>query len=163
MADSEVERDKQLTQEITENKTDEYLIRLKYLQADFDNYCKQFEKEKEAIMRLANEKLVRDLLVIADDLERAVLVAEHGKIKDGLELLSKNFMKILEKYGLQRIETVGKPFNPYVHEAIAQEQSSEPDGMILEELLSGYTLHGKVIRPAAVKIAGQHLQDGGLE
>lgn len=163
MADSEVERDKQLTQEITENKTDEYLIRLKYLQADFDNYRKQFEKEKEAIMRLANEKLVRDLLVIADDLERAVLVAEHGKIKDGLELLSKNFMKILEKYGLQRIETVGKPFNPYVHEAIAQEQSSEPDGMILEELLSGYTLHGKVIRPAAVKIAGQHLQDGGLE
>ncbi|MBU3957501.1 MAG: nucleotide exchange factor GrpE [Nanoarchaeota archaeon] len=131
---------------------DELAERLKYLQADFDNYRKKFEKEKEKIIELANESLIKELLIILDDFERALLQTE-GKNREGLALLQKNFFRILESRGLGRIEALGKKFDPFLHEALAREKSEKDAGTILEELQKGFMLKSKAIRPAKVKVA----------
>jgi len=132
---------------------EERLNQLKYLQADFDNYRKNFEKEKEKIIELANENLIKELIIILDDFEIALQSIENEKNKEGLSLLHKKFFKILESHGLKRIETLGKKFDPYYHEVIKKEKSDKEDGIILEEIQPGYMLKSKVIRHSKVKVA----------
>lgn len=132
---------------------EEQLNQLKYLQADFDNYRKKFEKEKENIINLANESLIKELLIIVDDLERAMKLAENEKNKEGLTLLYKNFFKILENHNLKKIDAIGKKFDPNLHDVVCKEISDKEDGIILEELQQGFMLKSKVIRHSKVKIA----------
>lgn len=132
---------------------EERFNQLKYLQADFDNYRKNFEKEKLKIIELANENLIKDLLVIVDDFERILKSIKNEKDKEGLTLIYKNFLKILENYGLKKIEVLNKIFDPYYHEALLKEKSDKANGTILEEIQAGYILKSKVIRPSKVKIA----------
>jgi len=132
---------------------EERLNQLKYLQADFDNYRKFFEKEKEKIIELANENLIKEFLVINDDFEKALRSIENEKNKKGLELLHKNFLKILENHGVKKIDALGKIFNPYYHEALLREKSDKEDGIILEEIQPGYMLKSKIIRHSKVKVA----------
>lgn len=145
----------QLQEALAEQKriTEDYLNRLKYLQADFDNYRKKFDREKEMIIALAEERLISDLLIMVDDLERILQVSVDAIQKDGIVLLNRNFMKVLENHGLKRIESVGKKFDPYYHEAFCTEVCDCEDDIILEEFQSGYMLKTKVIRPAKVKVA----------
>lgn len=131
---------------------EERLNQLKYLQADFDNYRKKFEKEKEKIIELANENLIKELLVIVDDFERALKSPENEK-NQGLIVLYRNLLKILEDQGLKKIEALGKKFDPYYHEALLKEKSNKEDGIILEEIQPGYMLKSKVIRYSKVKVA----------
>ncbi|KUO40230.1 MAG: molecular chaperone GrpE [Candidatus Hadarchaeum yellowstonense] len=132
---------------------EERLNQLKYLQADFENYRKSLDREKEMIIELANENLVKDLLVILDDFERALQGMEEGKSKEGLAMLYRNFLRVLEKHGLKPIEAVGKKFDPYYHEAVLREKSEQEEGTILEELQRGYMFKSKVIRHSKVKVA----------
>ncbi|MGA2934866.1 MAG: nucleotide exchange factor GrpE [Methanomicrobiales archaeon] len=133
---------------------EERLTRLQYLQADFDNYRKSLEREREQVIQLAGEALVRDLLPVLDDLERALPALSQEKNREGFELLSRKLHKILESHGLRSIESQGKRFDPNFHEAIAKGESNEKeDGTILEEYQRGYLLRSKVIRPSKVKIA----------
>lgn len=132
---------------------EERLNQLKYLQADFDNYRKNFEKEKEKIIDLANESLIKELLVIIDDFERALQLVENEKNKEGLIMIHKNFFKILENHGLKKINALGKKFDPYYHEVLLKEKSDKEDGAILEEIQPGYMLKSKVIRHSKVKVA----------
>ena len=127
---------------------DDRLNQLKYLQADFDNYRKKFDREKEDIINLANENLIKEMLIVLDDLERAL-----KENKQGLLLLHKNFLKILEKHGLKYIECAGKKFDPRLHEVLMKEKSEKEDGTILEEFQKGFMLKLKVIRPSQVKIS----------
>ena len=127
------------------------LSQLKYLQADFENYKKSFEKEKQDIIKLANEQLIKDLLAVLDDFEKAL---EIEKNKDGLNLLYRKIIKALESHGLKQIEAVGEKFDPYYHEALLKEKSDK-DGIVLEEFQRGYILKGKVIRHSKVKIGGE--------
>jgi molecular chaperone GrpE len=129
------------------------LNQLKYLQADFDNYRKNFERERENIVRLANEGLISDLLVVVDDFERALSIMKDGKDKDGVKMVYGNLIKILENQGLQPIETSGKKFDPNFHEVLCKEVCDKDDGLILEELQRGFMLKSRVIRPSKVKIA----------
>ena len=129
--------------------------KLRYLQADFDNYRKWAEKEKGAIIALANENLIKDLLVVFDDLERALPSLGQEKNKVGIEMIYKNFNKILCAYGLQPIACLGKKFDPHLHEALCTEKCSKEQNTVLEELEKGYQLKSKVIRPSKVKIAEQ--------
>lgn len=149
------EKTEKLQKELEEKTklAEERLNRLKYLQADFDNYRKNFEKEKERITELAHENLIKELLVIVDDFERALQSLENEKNKEGLIMLHENFFKILENHGLKRIEVLGKKFDPYHHEAILKEKSDKEDGLVLEEIQPGYMLKSKVIRHSKVKIA----------
>jgi len=128
------------------------LNQLKYLQADFDNYRKNFERERENIVRLANEGLIIDLLVVVDDFERALSIMKNGKDKDGVKMVYSNLIKILENQGLRPIETAGKKFDPNFHEVLCKEVCDKDDGFILEELQKGFMLKSKVIRPSKVKI-----------
>jgi molecular chaperone GrpE len=136
-------------------QAEERLEQLKYLQADFDNFRKWYAKEKEVITMLANERLIKDLLVILDDFERALPEIEQEKNKEGMEMVYKKFKKILSDYGLEPMECVGKKFDPAFHEALCKEQCSEKTGTVLEDLGKGYRLRSKVIRPSRVKIAEQ--------
>jgi molecular chaperone GrpE len=129
------------------------LNQLKYLQADFDNYRKNFERERENIVRLANEGLISNLLVVVDDFERALSIMQDGKDKDGVKMVYGNLIKILENQGLRPIETSGKKFDPNFHEVLCKEVCDKDDGLILEELQRGFMLKSRVIRPSKVKIA----------
>jgi len=137
---------------------EERLNRLKYLQADFDNYRKWSEKEKSSIIALANENLIKDLLVILDDFDQALPSLEQEKNKEGILMIWKKMVKILNDYGLLSIECVGKKFDPHKHEVICTERCGEDSNTILEELGKGYQLKTKVIRPSKVKIA-EHITE----
>lgn len=138
---------------------EERLNQLKYLQADFDNYRKNFEKEKEKIIEFANENLIKELLVIVDDFNRALQSLD----KEGLIMLYKNFFKILENHGLRKIEVLGKKFDPYHHEALLKEESDKEDGIVLEEIQPGYMLKSKIIRHSKVKVADNKSIEGTVK
>ena len=143
--------------------SDDSLNRLKYLQADFDNYRKQFDRQKISITEHANESLITDMLVIIDDLDRAVPTLSLERDREGISLIAKRMTKILAGHGLQPIESVGKKFDPRYHEVLCTEASDDDDGTILEEFVKGYLLKSKVIRSAKVKVARNSAEDTGEE
>jgi len=170
VADDVQLKKQQLTEEIERLKTEldektllaeERLNRLKYLQSDFDNYRRWSEKEKGAIITLANENLIKDLLVILDDFERALPSLEQEKNKEGISMVQKKFLKILAGYGLQPIECVGKKFDPHFHEVLCKEQCDKEPDTILHDIERGYQLKSKVIRPSKVLIAEKVGKDEG--
>jgi molecular chaperone GrpE len=144
--------------EIEQEKTEEYLNRLKYLQADFENYRKRVEKEVQEAVQGSNERLVACLIDIIDDLESAISAGETTENKDalleGIKMIHKNLDRLLEKEGLERLECVGQAFNPNKHEVLAEIPTKELEsGTILEEARKGFMFKGKVLRPSIVKIA----------
>ncbi len=130
---------------------------LKKIQADFDNYRKRIEREREEYSKLVNERLVKKLLNVIDDLERG-LGEMHGNggndaFRAGIEKIRENTMQILVEEGLKEIPT-NKLFDPYYHEAlVVQENSEYGDNEIMEVYQKGYTLNGKVVRPAKVRVS----------
>jgi len=163
-------KNQQLTEEIERLKRDldektllaeERLNRLRYLQSDFDNYRKWSEKEKGAIITLANENLIKDLLVILDDFERALPSLEQEKNREGISMVQKKFLKILTGYGLQPIDCQGKKFDPNYHEVLCKEPCDREPDTILSEIGRGYQLKSKVIRPSKVVIAENTGNDTG--
>jgi molecular chaperone GrpE len=127
------------------------------LQADFENYRKRIERERHQERHRGAEGLVEHLLPVLDAFDRAISAhpdAAHDEYRTGFQLIRKQLFDALTKQGLQKIETDGKRFDPHMHHAIERrETSDEPDGAILEELQAGYTFHGKVLRPAMVRVA----------
>ena len=123
--------------------------------ADVENYRKQLDKEKEEFVKCANRDIILDLLEVADNFERAlpVLRKKDHELTLGMEMVYKQLMKTLEKYGLCGIEALGKKFDPDYHEAFLQEETCGPEGMVLEELQRGYKLQDKVIRHSKVKVS----------
>jgi molecular chaperone GrpE len=144
--------------EIEQEKTEEYLNRLKYLQADFENYRKRVEKEVQEAVQGSNERLVACLIDIIDDLESAISAGETTENKDalleGIKMIHKNLDRLLEKEGLERLECVGQAFNPNMHEVLAEVPTKDfQSGTIIEEARKGFLFKGKVLRPSIVKIA----------
>lgn len=123
-------------------------------QADFINFKKRSEQERGDLTRFANANLMLELLPVLDDMERAL---EHTPAKlasiawvDGVNLIYRKFKASLEAQGLAQIEALGKPFDPNLHEAVRQDKGKE--GIVIEEILKGYQLHDKVIRPTMVVV-----------
>ncbi len=144
--------------EAEKEKNKEYLNRLKYLQADFENYRKRVEKEIHEAVQRSNEKIVACLIDIMDDLERAISEGETTENKDalleGIKMIHKNLDKLLEKEGLERLECIGQAFNPNMHEVLAEVPTKDlQSGTVLEETRKGFMFKGKVLRPSIVKIA----------
>ncbi len=138
-------------------RSEELLTRLKYLQADFENYRKRVEKEIKDVEEYSTRSLVASLLSVVDELELAVEHAGGEKggrdLKEGVRMVHKNLMSALESAGLKRIEAVGKPFDPGLHEAVEKVQGkSRGEDIVVEEVRSGYTFRGQVIRPSMVKV-----------
>lgn len=138
-------------------QVEEYLTGLRYLQADFENYKKRVAREKEDVVRYANEGLILELIEVYENMERAVANAKKsgdGQMARGLEMIYAQMASTLTKHGLKPIEAVGKMFDPHLHEAMMQEASQEvEEGTILDEFQRGYMLHSKVIRYAKVKVS----------
>ena len=133
----------------------DYTDHLKRLQAEFENYCKRVEKERKEFVGFASERLIVKLLMIVDDFERALpqLKDVPEQTRKGIEMIFKNLHKILDEERVEPIKAVGEKFDPYRHEVMLTIESDQPDDVILEELQKGYTMNGKVIRYAKVKIS----------
>jgi len=140
-----------------ESERDEYLDTLRRVQAEFENYRKRVIKEQTALVDRATEGLVEQLLPVLDSLELALknLDAPDAEgsesVHKGVELVYGQLLGALEKAGLSRIEAEGKPFDPNVHEAVMQEDG-EGEPVVTDVLRTGYTLNGRVLRPAMVKV-----------
>jgi molecular chaperone GrpE len=138
-----------------EAERDEYLADVKRVAADFDNYRKRAARDQQSLVARAHERLVKDLLPVLDDLERALEAAEQheeAKLEDGVRLVHRELRDTLEKEGLVEIETDGA-FDPHVHEALLSQPSEEDDGAILQVIQKGYRLGDRVLRPARVVIS----------
>jgi len=128
------------------------------LHAEFENFKKRMMKDKEEAIRFANQALIQEILPFVDNLERSLEHADEAKnidaLKEGIEMTIQQFLKVLEKSGLEPIQAEGEPFDPNVHEAIMQVERDDMDSnMVVEELQKGYKLHGRVIRPATVTVS----------
>ena len=126
------------------------------IRAEADNFRKRMQKEKDDFARFAREGFIRDLLPVKDNLERALAHAEKdpSSIVDGVRMTLEQFDSILRNMGVEPIESVGKPFDPSLHEAMAQVESDEYEpNTVVEEFQKGYTLHGRLLRPAMVTVA----------
>ncbi len=139
-------------------QTDEFLGHLQRLQADFENFRKNAEKDKAEYVKYAREGLVKDLIDVYENLERAI---ENGKESDntealleGVEITFKQMKNIMEKEGLEPINALGEKLDPYKHEVLLSETRKDlEEGTILEEIQRGYTLNKKVIKYSKVKIS----------
>lgn len=147
------ERLKAIEEELQETK-DKYLR----LYAEFDNYRKRVQKDREELLKYGSEPLIMELLTIVDNLEMALSHARNETGVDGLiqgvELTLKEFHKILKNYGVEEIEALGKPFDPQIHHAMSQIVRTDVDEMtVVEEYRKGYKLNDKVIRPSLVAVS----------
>jgi molecular chaperone GrpE len=126
-------------------------------QADFDNYRKRIERERGEDSKRTTARLIESLIPIVDGFENALAAhreAEYEGYRKGFELIYKQLMDNLTKLGVERIEPVGKTFDPHVHQAVDRAETSEhPDGTILQVFQPGYVFHGRVLRPAMVRVA----------
>lgn len=149
----------ELTEALKEEKerSEEYLNRLKYLQADFENMKKRQERQLEEIRKYSNERLILEVLGIADELELAIQQTKQTHTVEtlvtGVEMTLKKLKKVLELEQVSPIECIGQAFDPSKHEIGAKTESEEEEGRIIEEIRKGYTMKGRVIRPSTVKIA----------
>jgi|SRR3954468_16439589 molecular chaperone GrpE len=153
---SEAAKDANSELEQAQAKAAEYLDHLRRLQADFDNYRKRSIKEQTRAIDAAAEPLVQRLLEVLDDFELALMAAEQkpdfDKFLHGVELVYAKLKESLRAAGLERIEAEGKRFDPEHHEALMQTGNGEGDPVVDDVLRQGYTLKGRVIRPAGVRV-----------
>jgi molecular chaperone GrpE len=141
--------------EVLQKERDELLDTLQRVQADFDNYRKRAARDQQSLVARAHERLVKDLLPVLDDLERAEEAAREHRtrsVEEGVTLVTRSFADVLRKEGLEEIPTDGK-FDPHVHEALLSQPSEAEEGSVIEVLQKGYRLGDRVIRPARVVIA----------
>jgi molecular chaperone GrpE len=129
---------------------DEYLDALQRLKAEFDNYRKRFARDQQELAARAHERLVRELVPVLDDLERAL--AHEGNLEDGIRLIHRQLDEALTKEGLVEVETTGM-FDPHTQEALLAQPSDEAEGTVIEVLQKGYLLGDRVLRPARVVIS----------
>jgi molecular chaperone GrpE len=136
---------------------DELFDRLQRLAAEFDNFRKRSLREQAAMSTRANERLVKELLPILDDLGRALEAAaehEEAKLEEGVRLVHRSLADVLAREGVAEIETDGK-FDPHVHEALLSQPSDAEEGSVIEVVQKGYTLGDRVLRPARVVVAAR--------
>ena len=149
---------KELVKEMEKLKKEkeEYLSLLQRVTADFDNYKKRTLQREEDTKKFAGEDFFRSLLPLVDDIERTV---NHMKgksslkdVKVGIEMVHKKFQEFLRAHNVERIKAVGKEFNPHYHEALLVEGKGDGKEIVSEEMEAGYFFHGKLLRPARVKV-----------
>lgn len=127
-------------------------------QADFDNFRRRTQKEKEELAKYASMKLVTELVPVIDNFERAMATVPEGteseSFSKGIQMIFRQLETVLNNEGLTAMDTVGQPFNPEFHQAIMQVETDEyEEGTVVEEVQKGYMLKDKVLRPAMVKVS----------
>jgi molecular chaperone GrpE len=147
------ELEQQDPQQEEQEVVDDRLLRLA---AEFENYKKRTARERQEYVALANERLVKELLPVLDDLERALQAAaehEEAQLEDGVRLVHRSLAQLLQREGVEEIDTSG-PFDPHVHEAmLAQPSDDAESGSVLDVIQKGYKIGGRVVRPARVIVS----------
>ena len=143
---------------------DTYLDQLLRTKAEFMNYQKRMVKENESTSQFAVRNLILDFLPELDNFDRALKLADSSKdidkFVDGFKLIEEQLFKVLGKYGVESIETVGKPFDPNLHEAVMEEENNEmPHHTIIDEFQRGFLLKERVIRPSKVKVSKRTIEE----
>ena len=139
-------------EDLVHEKENKYL----YLYAEFENAKKRAVRERSVLIKFGWENVARELLLVFDNFERALqhIPAQTDKnLTDGLKMISSQFKSALQKQGVQQVELLGKLFSPELAEAIAQIPSDQPAGTVIKEELPGFTLHGRLLRPANVVVS----------
>jgi molecular chaperone GrpE len=160
-----------INQALTAKAQELNVLNEKYLRlaAEFENYKRLAQKDQQECARFANEKILKELLPIIDNLERAVRSAKKdGAGSDslirGVELTLKQFAEMLNRFGIRQMTAVGKPFDPAYHQAVARvESATATENTVVEEHQKGYLLHERILRPAMVTVAGPSTGDGRTE
>jgi molecular chaperone GrpE len=142
----------------TEKEAKENYERYLRVSADMENFKKRVEKEKNETLRFANEEIIKALIPVLDNLERAM---DHGResenskgLLEGVEMTYKGFLNVFEKFGVSQIEALGVEFDPNLHEAVmVQEDAQEPPGRVISQAQKGYVMHNRLIRPAMVVVS----------
>ena len=140
-------------------EAEENYARLLRLAADMENLKKRQERERADLLQFANENLVKELLPVVDNLERAL---DHGRqlkapkaLLEGIEMVHHGFLKALDRFGVTAHDSLGQQFDPAFHNAMMQEEApNAPDGSVIKELQKGYLMHQRLLRPAMVVVAG---------
>lgn len=145
---------KKLKEEVKDKH--EQLLRVS---ADFENYKKRSAREKSDLRKFANESLLKDLLVTADNMGQALSLLDSkyeydAKIIKGIDLSLKGLLKTFDKFGVVQLDSVGKPFDPNYHQAIMQKETDQyPQNTVVEEFQKGYTLNGRLLRPSMAVVS----------
>ena len=126
--------------------------------AEFENSKKRFQKEKSDLIKFSNESLIKQLLLVIDNLEKAISASQDENsveaVREGIELTLKGLVDTLERSGLAQVEAEGKPFDPNFHEAISEMEDNKVEpGTVIQVLQKGYTLNERLIRPAMVVVS----------
>jgi molecular chaperone GrpE len=154
-----LERAEQLQRELDEvrQQSEEYLHNWQRTAADFANYKRRTDEERNAVGEFGKAILITKLLGVLDDFDRAlesVPEEAHEGWVEGIRLVERKLRGVLESEGVTQIEALGQPFDPNLHEAVVYEETTEyPDNLVTAELQRGYRLRDRVIRPALVKVA----------
>jgi molecular chaperone GrpE len=159
--DSELSAEEALKAELEEQKK-KYL----YLYAEFETYKGRVIKERSELVKFGSENIIREMLVVVDNLERALEHAQgnqsdatldhYKSLVTGIEMVRNEFRNTLSKFGVKPIEAMGQKFDPEKHEAMGSEKSSSAEeGSVIKEFQKGYTLHGRLLRPARVVVAAK--------
>ena len=142
-------------------KAEANLVGWQRAQADFINYKRRSEQEKEDICKFANTELLCCILPILDDLERAFAAIPHHLDKtdwvDGIRLIERKLRTSLEAQGISQIKALGEPFDPNLHQSVREDKGEE--GIVIEEVERGYTLHDRVIRPSKVVVGNSEEEE----
>jgi molecular chaperone GrpE len=148
-----------------EGERDQRLDDLRRLAADFDNFRKRAARDQENLVARAHERLMKALLPVLDDIERALVAAgehEEARLHEGVELVARELREAVRREGLEEIETDGR-FDPHVHEALLSQPSEQEEGAVIEVLQKGYRLGDRVLRPARVVISQGVPEEAGSE
>ena len=136
------------------------------LRADFDNYRKRMERDREELSRTSLAAPMRELLPVVDNLERALAAPGSAEdVRGGVELIARQFSEVLRRFGLAEVPALGQPFDPRLHEAVSREESDEVDRpTVVAEFQRGYWLNDRLLRPAMVRVAvPRESNDSGAE
>ncbi|AFN57057.1 molecular chaperone GrpE [Zymomonas mobilis] len=134
---------------------------LLYIQAEAQNTRRRLEKEKSEAITYSVTGFARDMLAVADNMERALAaipddIKQDKKIKNlvtGIEMTGKELLNILQRHGIKRVESVGQKLDPNLHQAMIEMESDKPEGTVVQEMQAGYTIHDRLLRPAMVGVA----------
>jgi molecular chaperone GrpE len=155
-----LEQDVERLQSELEQMRENYLRKL----AEFDNFRKRTEREREELRKAAADALIRDLLPVLDNFERALQHAGNSDpeaFRQGVEMIANQLRDMLEREGLAAVDPAGQPFDPELHEAVDRVEGSEhPPGTVVSVLAKGFTLSGRLLRPAMVAVAVEPVETG---
>jgi molecular chaperone GrpE len=156
----EVRTDEEQLEEVDEvealqKERDGLVDTVQRVQAEFENFRKRAAREQASLVARAHERLVKELLPVLDDLERALEAAEaheEAKLEEGVALVTRSFADVLRREGLEEVPTDGK-FDPHIHEALLSQPSEAEEGAVIEVIQKGYRLGDRVLRPARVVVS----------